>query len=610
MWSMISDVFNDAGKVRKIQNSMVKSILKDISRPGYLTIDFNGKELDVLGPMVYLVSSAIGPACYDNIAKLVSDEDIIKALPGGKIRSPKIKGYDSWVGTDEVAKVYLGCNINFRFIGSLLRDLADNSDAIKAEVVSEAIVIALNTLYDSDKIPCNVFSATSCVVLFWTLKNIKVVPNALYNFKSISALKRFNKDEYKEGLDSILNAVFEPKSVDMMKKFIERTMIVGDYDYDVVSESLEDMTDLVIKSSRKNEYVTTKFEEIKAVVFSDKSLFTYFTTMLDRRYMSRYLGALFCTSTIISGCFKPNIAILGLMVSNGLSLDKPRKYAACSKEYIGSLLGHMAIAEAVGANEFTGTMCSWVMAASYPKHKFNKERLKDCESREANLEDRNKSMRKELRALKKQTDALIEQERQLRKKQSQLEELAASKIQQKDLDERDAKLNRAKDDADRLADELNEVKRCQTKQTRELEESQQLVASLQDKLKTYENKLKLERAKGEKLAVHRAFKEIPVECFVNAIKDYKIVLIGGDMMFNKLAHYGLDKIRTYKAGYRHITYESISDVDYVVISTAFIDHSTIEGVVNDCKKHNIPIIMFNNKNADMLVYSIFSTIHS
>ena len=125
-----------------------------------------------------------------------------------------------------------------------------------------------------------------------------------------------------------------------------------------------------------------------------------------------------------------------------------------------------------------------------------------------------------------------------------------------------------------------------------------------------ELKLKKEKMISQELSIHRSFSEIPIECFVNAITDKNIVLIGGNMMYEALNGYGFKNLRFKPAQSRDTTYQDISDTDLVIISTAYSDHATTETATGIIRKHNIPFMYFNNKSAEMLVHEIFKKFYS
>lgn len=206
-----------------------------------------------------------------------------------------------------------------------------------------------------------------------------------------------------------------------------------------------------------------------------------------------------------------------------------------------------------------------------------------------------------------------DKQREIRELKKQVEQLSSSIDSGINLE----MTRKLEDDNSRLSAELKKANAELTDANRQLRKANDELSGTQDKLskavsdlKDADDKLKKEKTFSQELSIHRSFSEIPIECFVNAITDKNIVLIGGNMMYEALNGYGFKNLRFKPAQSRDTTYQDISDTDLVIISTAYSDHATTETAMGIIRKHNIPFMYFNNKSAEMLVHEIFKKFYS
>ena len=165
--------------------------------------------------------------------------------------------------------------------------------------------------------------------------------------------------------------------------------------------------------------------------------------------------------------------------------------------------------------------------------------------------------------------------------------------------------DRLRRDLEVKVDDLGEINRQMARKDKDIEYLTEKNTEYKASVDELTGQLESSKALASKMAMHRTFSEIPMQCFANAIKDKRVVLIGGDMMHTRIRDYGLDDVRLFKAGCREVRYEDLSDADLLVIITQFVDHSSVEGAIGLARTHNIPILKFGNKNPDMLVYAMF-----
>ena len=99
--------------------------------------------------------------------------------------------------------------------------------------------------------------------------------------------------------------------------------------------------------------------------------------------------------------------------------------------------------------------------------------------------------------------------------------------------------------------------------------------------------------------------DIPIDCLVNAIKNKKIAVFGGNMMHAELAKLGLKNLRLYEAQDRGIQSRDMQSQDVLVVVTTYMSHAQMPIIKDAAKHYDIPIINFNYKNVYLLVRELF-----
>ena len=110
--------------------------------------------------------------------------------------------------------------------------------------------------------------------------------------------------------------------------------------------------------------------------------------------------------------------------------------------------------------------------------------------------------------------------------------------------------------------------------------------------------------------VKSALASINTSCFINAIMDKRVGIVGGDMLYSKIFSYGLNNFRTFEAGKKKFLSSDVAGLDLIVIVTSFIDHTSVAAISGLARNNGIDIVYFNNKNVDMLVYKVFEYFYS
>lgn len=199
--------------------------------------------------------------------------------------------------------------------------------------------------------------------------------------------------------------------------------------------------------------------------------------------------------------------------------------------------------------------------------------------------DKTNRLMKEIKKLDK--DAVIDLENKI----SELEEINESLKKKQDKHERDKE--RLTEKIDKLEDTISELRKEKDALDRELRElNSQNLDSEED-----ESKFNFQS------------KEIPSNVLYNAIKDKKILLVGGNKIHARIIERGYDNIELLRSGNVNITMHSAQKYDLVVIYTKLVSHSVVERVESELKNSDIPIIRFNQAGINTLLYTIFMYIY-
>lgn len=108
----------------------------------------------------------------------------------------------------------------------------------------------------------------------------------------------------------------------------------------------------------------------------------------------------------------------------------------------------------------------------------------------------------------------------------------------------------------------------------------------------------------------RVDEPIPMQCIVNSIKDYRIVVFGGDMMHDKLRKMGFNNLKLIPSGANSVDCKDLRCIDIIVIVVGYIGHADMAIPKNASETYNIPILYFDNKNVNMLCRDIFTRLNN
>ena len=94
-----------------------------------------------------------------------------------------------------------------------------------------------------------------------------------------------------------------------------------------------------------------------------------------------------------------------------------------------------------------------------------------------------------------------------------------------------------------------------------------------------------------------------------SLSSSSILHIGGNKIHSVLSSRGYNNIECVDASNVNINLGQNIKYDVVVIYTKLIGHSTIHRVESEIKSSGVPVIRFNEKGVNMLIYRIFNFVY-
>lgn len=573
-------------------------------------VEYSGKKFDVRASICYIVSKLLSQDFEYNIYKYMTRqeiESITKRMKGSAKFSPK--------DTDDtvlaMCKTGIGENYKYEPFYNIMVLLKNNS-YLRSTIAVEAITLATYAVNSVRGIFINPFSINSLVVYYWACKkhligknNRQVGPKGANRVKEV---------EENSSLEDFINSLFNnSKYIDLIHKYlmgvINTVNNLNNVYYDLMYD-FRDITKLQTKESSNLQKLASLIE-ISLFPTDDKgsSVSESVRSVIDKRIKNSL-----AMIVLSSSCILENVLSL-----YDYEASLPYMYRICLEGKLKiSKDKYMALrtlcADASGYRSLVTSLSPYKILAKYIeiplKEASSAKQLAElAEKRASSNEEKLSNIKRQLKELSKNIKKLESEAKSKDRTITDLQSKIGDNISISELEKLRSLVSSYEDRIDKYLDRENELTRSLNKKEKEYMACKDKISKLESEYSELTEKYNRERELNNTMSVHRVFNEIPIECFINTIKNYKITMIGGDSMHVKLKDYGLDNIRLFKAGCKEITYEDIASMDLVVIATAFVDHSSIETAIKASRTHKINVLMFNNKNADMLIYSIFSEIY-
>lgn len=591
--------------------SKIQKLMQDDDKFTWDIID--GHSVDISPLMLEVVSICSSNEVQSNIASVLTSNDIIqfKKSYGTKVKhSRSIYDCDNNV-IAEVLSPY------FRGVKAALSSFMTTNQKIASYIVFEAVLIAQSNLALTEQYACMTFFSTMCCVInHWAIKklNSSIFRGAYTKGVSLDIKWKGGKIDRELSNDAIdfLKQLHDQKALDVAIKFIRDIYSKGDQISSVseaIINNLIPVTEHIKAESKKYEHLVKLINRIRGDVEQSFGKCSLIYRFIDKRHLNNCIYAISSTFCDLMGFgIMWHVQMLDsyayLMYASGekiLNISNDQ-----FKVYIEQIIDYKRCAESLSIKAFTDEFSSFEierLLRSKSEVESINARLRDKEERCGNINRELKRVRKDLFNSEKRCY-------DLEKHCKKLEKDNCAGVSVDEVEQLRLQLSKKEAELSSKSNIISDLNRTIQKRDREIEALQKKVDDGEERIKSVSMKYAAEKDRANDLAINCSKNEVPIYSYINSIKKYHIALIGGDMLFSRVINdYGLDNIRTYKAGYRNISYEDLSDMDLVVIATAFLDHSTEDGAMNACRKHKIRCLKFNNKNVDMLIYSIFSELY-
>lgn len=201
---------------------------------------------------------------------------------------------------------------------------------------------------------------------------------------------------------------------------------------------------------------------------------------------------------------------------------------------------------------------------------------------------------------------LTKRENDAKRQQEIIEELKSQGLtSSKPFEE---EIHRLREELKRAKETAISLERANGRLKKEKNELNDKVRSLSVQASEASEKLKeVKRAAAENQASKEA---VPIEAFVEAIKDKKITLVGGDTMHTHIQALGLNNVKFIKISNHSTPDSDIANSDLVVIITSFVSHVTSTKPKNVAIRYNIPLLYYNSTNVTGLVQEMFAALYT
>ena len=240
------------------------------------------------------------------------------------------------------------------------------------------------------------------------------------------------------------------------------------------------------------------------------------------------------------------------------------------------------------------------------------ESLEQANLKLADSEKRKSEKCKELREkLKKATSELKEATKNLAKVSKDCEKYQSKEgmVPKEEVYGLQKQLKEQQEAYEALLASKDELSRRVTKSQASIDELEHKVETLSKESEAKSEVIESLKHTNGDLQNSQIERDIPLSCYVNALKGRNIVLVGGDMLHSKLKELGLDNVRMYRAGYKNVKMQDFVGAELIIVATAFVSHSGPAELAKAVTSKGIKVYMFNNKNVERLVYEMFTELN-
>lgn len=284
-------------------------------------------------------------------------------------------------------------------------------------------------------------------------------------------------------------------------------------------------------------------------------------------------------------------------------VDRANLLRAWSSEYI---------------TEYMSTLQEWIQFEQFNAFDDVSHQLGVSSAEVERLACKNKELSSAIRDMKKEfqrkqsTDKSIDKDKLKGKKSKNKQNSVEVQILelQKELEARGVEIRDLNDKNTSLSESKQELSRSLSKCQKQVEELVQDTTNLGAALADARDEVTRLTEMQQTVTNVQPVSNIPIEAYINALKDKNIAIIGGDPTHKKLKNIGLPKLRLYSADKKSYTSDQIKSADLVIIITGFISHTAQDNVMSIVRANNVPLIRLESFSANKIVYEAFNAIYS
>lgn len=616
------------GNLGKKIEEETKEIVKNANKDTFI-IKINNKKYDVMYSIFHIIS------------RVVTDNNILISVGGNldnktlekltnkllghlkttnkQSRSSKTR-YNNRLNTMEL-KISRDILINpYLELIELLHESADEEHQINLAMISESVQAAVGITWavKDDKRFVNYIIIHTLILYYWAYKNYTCIREEVDKYNNAGMAKQlFTKargvqlfklaigDE--ESTEDFLNERYNNSRIsDFISKYTKDCELdrIGYAEYNL----LEDMIDIIKYQKEINKAVNNTIENTKSSL-RDKNMGRFglklASGITDSIGMSKEDLCIISSINNITHYSTPEYDA-GIVFSYLYKItpisDKHYEYIYdllattihVRREYVHLVELSISAAHCMGA---TKTLTDHIEKAAKTQVKLE------------TLTSNNDKLKAEVRELKK---TIRGSQDEINKLQLEIQGYISKDKLGLSIKEIEAMRDKIKS----LEESLDKSNDLHDTKNRQLNKKDRKVGELEDRIKTLEQKNVELQEKYDKAIEDNKSKEIlnkynniPIECFVNAIRNKNIVIIGGDNVFSKLSEYKFDSLKTITSSVNSIKTEELLGADIIVLMVKFMSNTTYYSALGIAKVNNIKTIQCNNTNTDIIIYSIFEALN-
>ena len=618
--------------------------LKELSGDNFYNIQVNNKNYDVRTALTIIYSLDYKSDIVELFGKelpLDSILDMVKLFNQRAKRESRQKPYvkektipivsdepeDTIISDEEhyfeskiIRQLYYTRNIA---VIDRIWDEVFSCDNVYTNIIANDFLESICILRDETSRVPNIFNIQVYLIYFWMMKlrvttgNTRCFYDEIYGSEHLGQLRCCDitkETTLEEFIHSILT---DEDDYSLVIKFIEDS--IGDDPLCLFSKRFDDFLDAIDKTLQSNQINIESFSLFEKIVEERMKSFPSSLGIVNEDHKHRYLLTYLAVTNVspygsIAASMGPILAYESLeyLKTHGSSVGEEFDL----EDEHGDSLDFML--------ERCNDCYSWAVLSllnqiiCYGSERLNTDlkmtstKLKNSQNEVNKVNEKLEKLRITHRVASKENGDLKRQLQEEKQKSSKLETELVKAENHAELTFLESEIERLSKLASTLQSSCQEKDRQLNKRVKEIDSLTKKLDLRESEIASLSALYNKSKDIADKLSTHKVYSQIPISTFINAIKDKRVIVVGGDMMHTKLQEYQSKfdwDIKLFKAGCRDINYEAIYSSDLIVVVTSYIDHSSLGYMREAVKTHSIPLLNFDNKNVDMLIYAIFDELY-